>query len=457
MLSAPAIILITSEAFKLFTDPELDAKVQRCRAVPGPPCGSRVPGSDFEGDGPAMRWNVRLVTVLTATCLISPAMATISMTAAQAAEAISVSPNRGAVGTAVAIEGSGWDAETALNVVWNCGWGNTDRRSIANVTADGTGDWSASSTVPANCITQGSEVWVEAYGGPHGSPSGVFQVTDGGSQPSCATPEITLSASSGKAGDNVKVSGEGWTRGGAIQLTATGPATWDMGSVPVSEAGTFDSSFPIGSGTTGDYTLTFSESHGGCDQRVDKKFTVTPTSPNATFLVPFKGTEPWYICRGYNTVTHNGKSRYALDLVKDKPASSSGVGCTSNNTSASADESVVAPVSGQAWDCFRHAEFVCITSNQDETKGFVFVLGHMVASSRTLDKPVTAGQEIGRLRAPADPEKEIAHIHFEIRPKGAGNASVPFLPGHATQFCGNEFPDSKIVGEHHGKTVHPCA
>ena len=113
-------------------------------------------------------------------------------------------------------------------------------------------------------------------------------------------------------------------------------------------------------------------------------------------------------------------------------------------------------MSGEAWDCFQHAEFVCITSNQDETKGFVFVLGHMVASSRTLGKPVTAGQEIGKLRAPADPEKEIAHIHFEVRPGGADTASVPFVLGHSTRFCRDEFPDNKIVGEHHGKTVYPC-
>jgi hypothetical protein len=119
----------------------------------------------------------RILGVVVATGLISPALGLGLTSPAQAAESIALSPTSGPVGTAVTIQGSGWDAGTGLTVQWNCGWSSTDRRAIAKVTTDSGGRWSAGGAVPNNCTTQGSEVWVEALGGPHGSPAGVFNLT----------------------------------------------------------------------------------------------------------------------------------------------------------------------------------------------------------------------------------------------------------------------------------------
>jgi hypothetical protein len=60
-------------------------------------------------------------------------------------------------------------------------------------------------------------------------------------EPSCPTPTVTLSASSGKAGDTITIQGRDWLPGGTIAFTMSGPEQYDIASIPVPDSGEWGS------------------------------------------------------------------------------------------------------------------------------------------------------------------------------------------------------------------------
>ncbi|MFI5897168.1 hypothetical protein ACIA5D_44460 [Actinoplanes sp. NPDC051513] len=206
--------------------------------------------------------------------------------AAEAAEAITVTPSSGPAGTPVVISGSGWEAGLPLHVVWNCGWSTTDRRAVADVTTSPDGDWSVPAVVPGDCVTQETQVFAEAYGGPHGSPEGVFTLSPQSPESPATTPlpcesepRIYWSQTAGPQGTHFTLDGSGWAGGGTVTIalpygsaglfgaSTLNPAVDSLGNWRVEM---YDQHSP-----PGDYEISFEEEL--CGLQVGGTFRVTVT------------------------------------------------------------------------------------------------------------------------------------------------------------------------------------
>lgn len=211
--------------------------------------------------------------------------------AAGATEAITVTPSEGPAGTSVIIRGSGWEAGLPLQVVWNCGWSNTDRRPVAGVTTDGAGDWSAPGIVPGDCVTQGTQVFAEAYGGPHGSPEGVFTLSPQGATaapPSCGSqPRISWSRTAGPQGTHFTLHGAGWAGGGTVGIALPYGSAGHFGASSLSPVvdsfGTWQAEMYDQHSPPGDYDILFEEKL--CGLRGEGVFRVTVTEEQFRGLV----------------------------------------------------------------------------------------------------------------------------------------------------------------------------
>jgi hypothetical protein len=121
-----------------------------------------------------------------------------------------------------------------------------------------------------------------------------FQVTQP-KEPSCPTPTITLSASSGKPGDTITVQGNDWLPGGDVAFSITDEfAQYDMSPVRVPDSGEWKSTITVpDDATPGNHEMVFSEEHGGCLLRVTERFTIvrqeTPTPTPTITLDPTEG------------------------------------------------------------------------------------------------------------------------------------------------------------------------
>jgi hypothetical protein len=115
-----------------------------------------------------------------------------------------------------------------------------------------------------------------------------------GEGPSCPTPTVKLSTSSVKIGDTIMVEGKDWLPGGKVALIISpdpadnpGATQINMGSVPVSESGEWQSSFAVPERPPGGYDLIFSEVHNGCLLHVTKRFTSDSMCGQGQFATEF--------------------------------------------------------------------------------------------------------------------------------------------------------------------------
>ena len=174
--------------------------------------------------------------------------------------------------------------------------------------------------------------------------------------------------------------------------------------------------------------------------------------------LPFKAGQYWYVCQGYNgTVSHGENTKYgktfALDLSFTKSSFRPGVaGCQPGTNSASNDQPVLAPVTGNVTYINGLNEFVCLSP---ESGGGSLFIGHLSPSSRVKVGRVEQGTVLGKVNPAKFTPSEYAHIHIEARrnPSCTGNTLASVLLDDANMFRFYEsrnLPDIGGFNQHDG-------
>lgn len=148
--------------------------------------------------------------------------------------------------------------------------------------------------------------------------------------------------------------------------------------------------------------------------------------------LPFESGETWYICQGYRgTISHTGGLSLSLDL-SISAASVGPTGCTPGTSSASNNQAIISPVSGNiAWIGSSDPSIICLNyteNNQNKS----LKMGHILAAIEQGDGVIEGQTQIGTLRPHTDAlTGNYAHIHMQ---KFIGSNCT----GTATDF-GNDF------------------
>lgn len=162
------------------------------------------------------------------------------------------------------------------------------------------------------------------------------------------------------------------------------------------------------------------------------------------FLMPFPAGETWYICQGYQGVSHG--SGYSLDL-STYVASSGTQGCNPAYASAASGRTVTSPGSGVVR--YVGPDYVCIDFDQ----GGSTEIGHMTRAV-SAGARVSAGQKIGTVNAPNSTNGNYAHIHIEVHAQHGCASDVPFDDAYGARFdCGPNLPAGQ---DHTGKALKRC-
>jgi hypothetical protein len=174
--------------------------------------------------------------------------------------------------------------------------------------------------------------------------------------------------------------------------------------------------------------------------------------------LPFKAGQYWYVCQGYNgTISHGQNTKYgktfALDLSFTKSSfRPGGTGCQPGTNSASNDQPVLAPVTGNVTYMGGLSEFVCLTP---ESGGGSLFIGHLNPGSRVKPGRVEEGTVLGTVNPEKSTPSGYAHIHIEPRknPSCTGNtaASVPLDDANSFRFYESpNLPDIGGSNQHYG-------
>ncbi|HCI78937.1 MAG TPA: hypothetical protein DHW02_04535, partial [Ktedonobacter sp.] len=160
---------------------------------------------------------------------------------------LALAPIQGSPGTTLTLSAYGFGANEQVNFYWN-----SSTTSIGTTSADSTGYLS-----PTTVIV------------PSGSTSGSYAVTAVGQTSKISTtstftvvaPGSNVSVSSGPVGENINVSGQGYTPGETVNIlwNYTGPGTGtNIGQIMADVSGTIIGSFAVPTTTTGAYAVALS-------------------------------------------------------------------------------------------------------------------------------------------------------------------------------------------------------
>ena len=171
---------------------------------------------------------------------------------------ITVSPSQGPVGATVTVAGTGFSVSSTVGLV-------LDGVTIPSCTSgslgtDSSGDFSCTFAVPSG--TSGTTVTATDVGGQ--TATGTFTVT---------VPKITVSPKQGPIGEQVSVSGSGFSESSTVSLVfdSVVVSSCTSGSLSTGLTGAFSCTFLVPSGTSG--TVVAATDIGG--QQATGKFTVT--------------------------------------------------------------------------------------------------------------------------------------------------------------------------------------
>ena len=153
-------------------------------------------------------------------------------------------------------------------------------------------------------------------------------------------------------------------------------------------------------------------------------------------LLPFAGGEAVRVIQGYNGGTHQGRSRYALDLVLAR-------GGTSGTP-------VVSPVAGLvAWAQAPGAGTGCLAVALPDGSYSVVACHVLLDHVYRPSEAVARGQSLGTVGPPGSVGNNgTAHVHLELHRGRQANNPVPFGGPGGVALDGTELPASGAANEH---------
>jgi hypothetical protein len=168
--------------------------------------------------------------------------------------------------------------------------------------------------------------------------------------------------------------------------------------------------------------------------------------------LPFTKGETWYICQGYNGVSHTKTTMYlyGLDLSTD-PSSPGKTGCNPATANASTGRDVLAPGSGRIADHYPKKQGMCI--NLDNGKSMW--IGHLTDMAPI--GRIELNARLGRVAAPAPGNNYYAHVHVQVH-SGPGCAasgqSIPFTSANGTRLLGApNMPKTEEISAYRGTAL----
>ena len=166
-----------------------------------------------------------------------------------------------------------------------------------------------------------------------------------------------------------------------------------------------------------------------------------PTTRAAESLpLPFPGGQSVKIIQGYNGGSHQGRSRYGLDLV-----------LANGNTSGA---EVVSPIDGSvAWGFALSTGNGCIGIAQ-RGGSYSVTLCHVILSrSFGRGESIERGQRLGTVGPPGTVGNNgAAHVHLELH-RGGANSPVPFSSSGGLPLEGLDLPASGSYNQHSARAA----
>lgn len=143
----------------------------------------------------------------------------------------------------------------------------------------------------------------------------------------------------------------------------------------------------------------------------------TEDTPINRFILPFSAGQTWRICQGYNTnrITHSGDFIHSFDFSIATNSAIGTYGCNPSTSNSSTNQNIIAPATGT----IRHrgnrsTDLFCLSFDNVASNGARSMwIGHMSLSNGAyVGGPITQGEIIGTLNAPATLNGSYAHIHI---------------------------------------------
>ncbi len=201
----------------------------------------------------------RITTLLTS--LILALILTLYSVGPVFAAAINRSPASGSPGTSVTVTGTGFGGNESGIIVTYDG-----TSVVTGITADSSGGWSATFTVPAS--VSGAHT-IDAYS----ANTSAATVTDFAFS---VTPSISLSRTSGSPGTSLTVTGAGFS-GNETSISVTYGGTIVISAITASALGAWSSTFTVPASAAGAHTIDASGANTTAANVLDATFTITPS------------------------------------------------------------------------------------------------------------------------------------------------------------------------------------
>jgi hypothetical protein len=161
-----------------------------------------------------------------------------------------------------------------------------------------------------------------------------------------------------------------------------------------------------------------------------------PTTAAQSVAMPFPGGQAVRIIQGYNGGTHQGRSRYGLDLV-----------LAGGGTSGA---EVISPVEGSvSWAQGPGAGNGCVAIAFRDGSHTVMLCHVVLDRAYRVGETISRGQTIGKVGPPGTVGNNgTPHIHLELHRGGGSSSPVPFSPPEGLPLEGVTLTASGRFSEH---------
>lgn len=155
---------------------------------------------------------------------------------------------------------------------------------------------------------------------------------------------------------------------------------------------------------------------------------------------PFSDGQAVRIIQGYNGGSHQGRSRYGLDLV-----------LADGGTSGAP---VFAPIGGKVtWAQAPGAGNGCVAISLSDGSYSVALCHVLLDHAYRSGESISRGQQLGTVgEAGRVGNNGAPHVHLEVHRGGGANNPVPFSGPEGLPLAGVELPATGVAGEYAGKT-----
>lgn len=163
---------------------------------------------------------------------------------------------------------------------------------------------------------------------------------------------------------------------------------------------------------------------------------IEPARAEETVLLPFRGGQSVRIIQGYNGGSHQGRSRFALDLL------------LASGTSSGAE--VLSPIAGTvAWAFAPGTGNGCMAIALAGGSYSVMLCHVALQRSFRRGEPIQQGQVIGTVGAPGTVGNNgTAHVHLELHRGAQASSPIPFSAREGLPLEGLDLPATGARTEH---------